>query len=49
MEIVKEQAKALDIQRVVLDVWKFNEQAQEFYDSLGFETYRYQLEMHLDE
>jgi ribosomal protein S18 acetylase RimI-like enzyme len=49
MEIAKEQAKTLDIQRIVLDVWAFNEQAQEFYASLGFETYRYQLEMHLDE
>lgn len=49
MEVVKEQAKALDIQRITLDVWAFNEQAHEFYDSLGFKTYRYYLEMHLDE
>lgn len=48
MEVVTAQAKTLAIQRIVLDVWAFNEQAQEFYAGMGFEPYRYQLEMHLD-
>lgn len=41
----KQEAKNRDFDRLELDVWKFNEGAMRFYDSVGFKTYREYKEM----
>ena len=45
MDAVRQQASAQGCQRVVLDVWAFNEGAKQFYEAAGLHTYRYFMEM----
>ena len=33
--------------RVELDVWAFNEDAQRFYEAIGFRTYRSLMELNV--
>lgn len=44
---VKDYAKSLGYTRIQLDMWAFNETAEEFYLDQGFETYRKYMEIHL--
>ncbi|MBQ9928603.1 MAG: GNAT family N-acetyltransferase [Lachnospiraceae bacterium] len=39
-EFIKKDAKERGFTRIELDVWGFNESAQEFYESVGFKTFR---------
>lgn len=43
----KQEAKNRGFDRLELDVWKFNEGAMKFYDSVGFKTYREYKEMNI--
>ncbi len=45
IDFCKQEAKTKGFDRVELDVWEFNEDAMEFYDTVGFKTYRRYLEM----
>ena len=38
-------AKESGFDRIELNMWEFNEDAREFYDALGFKTYRRYMEM----
>lgn len=39
-EFIKKDAKERGFTRIELDVWGFNESAREFYESVGFKTFR---------
>lgn len=41
----KEESKAKGFNRIALDMWSFNENAEKFYESVGFKTYRKHMEM----
>ena len=43
----KQEAKDRGFDRLELDVWKFNDGAIKFYDSVGFKTYREYKEMNI--
>ena len=43
MEEVKKVAQSLNIYEVQLNMWSFNSGALEFYEKIGFETYRRHL------
>ena len=45
IDFIKQQAKAKGFDRVELNMWEFNEGALAFYESVGFATYRRNLEM----
>lgn len=45
MCFVKDYAKSNGFSRIQLDVWAFNECAEEFYLNQGFETYRKYMEI----
>ena len=45
MKFIKEDAKNKGFKSVELDVWEFNETALEFYEAIGFTTYRRYLEL----
>lgn len=49
MEAVKAAAKARGCRSVQLDVWEFNKSALQFYEKLGFVTFRRKMEQVLDE
>lgn len=44
---VKDFARRSNLSRLQLDVWAFNDVANEFYSAQGFETYRKYLEINL--
>ena len=44
---IKEYAKDKGYHRLELNMWEFNESALEFYESVGFETYRRYMEIML--
>ena len=41
----KQEAARMQFPRVELDVWAFNEDAQRFYEAVGFRTYRSLMEL----
>lgn len=45
MTFVKEDARARGFERIELNMWEFNESALEFYEAVGFKTYRRYMEM----
>lgn len=45
MTFVKEDARARGFKRIELNMWEFNESALEFYEAVGFKTYRRYMEM----
>ena len=45
MNFAKSEAKRLEMPRIVLDVWTFNENALAFYESVGMHTFRQWMEM----
>lgn len=47
VEYMRADAKEKDFTKIELDMWKFNESALEFYESVGFKTYRRYMEMNL--
>lgn len=47
MAAVYDLARDEGIDWVMLDVWTFNERAKQFYDELGFSTFRYRMERRL--
>jgi len=49
MEAVKQHACQNNCPRIELDVWGFNEGARQFYEAMGFSTFRYYMEMNADE
>lgn len=44
-DFIKQEAKAKGFERVELNMWEFNEGALAFYESVGFATYRRNMEM----
>ena len=44
MEFIRDEAKKRDVHKVELNVWSFNEDAEIFYESVGFKTYRKLME-----
>lgn len=48
MQVVKDWATEIEIQRIVLDVWAFNRRAKRFYEKQGFTTYNYRMELVLE-
>ena len=44
MDFVKQYAAEQDFDTVELDVWEFNEGARQFYEAVGFQTYRRYME-----
>ena len=42
-------ARRRGLDRIVLDVWEFNDEALAFYDAMGFRTFRRMLELRADE
>lgn len=45
---IKAFAKERGFDRIELDVWEFNENALQFYESVGFTTYRRLMELTVD-
>ena len=45
IDFIKEFAKANGHHRIELNMWEFNESALEFYDAVGFKTFRRFMEM----
>ena len=45
MTFVKEDARARGFERIELNMWEFNESALDFYEAVGFKTYRRYMEM----
>ncbi len=48
MQRVFAHARALNIQRIVLQVWRFNERAAAFYERSGFEICEVRMEKYID-
>lgn len=46
-DFIKEDASNRGIKKLELNMWEFNENALKFYESIGFKTYRRDLEMFL--
>lgn len=44
MEAAEEHAKSIGCHNVTLNVWEFNENAKEFYQHLGYQTQKRQME-----
>lgn len=44
MKYIENYAKKIGIERIVLNMWEFNEEAHSFYEKSGFKTYRRYLE-----
>ena len=44
MKYIENYAKKIGIERIVLNMWEFNEEARSFYEKSGFKTYRRYLE-----
>lgn len=49
MAFIRNDAQSRGFSRVELDVWAFNEDARHFYDAEGFHTYRYFLELNMED
>ena len=47
IEFIKEDASKQGIKKLELNMWEFNNSALKFYESVGFQTYRRDLEMFL--
>ncbi len=47
IDFIKKYAKEKGYGRLELNMWEFNESALEFYESVGFETYRRYMEIML--
>ena len=47
IDFIKKYAKEKGYHRLELNMWEFNESALEFYESVGFETYRRYMEIML--
>ena len=45
IDFCRQEAARMQFARVELDVWSFNEDAQRFYEAIGFETYRRLMEL----
>lgn len=45
IDFIKEDASDRGFKKVELDMWEFNESAFKFYESIGFRTYRRDLEL----
>lgn len=45
----REEAHKRGFPRIELDVWEFNQDAQKFYQAVGFQTYRRYMEMDIPE
>ena len=46
---IKDYAREKGFQRLELNMWEFNEGALDFYESVGFKTYRRYMEINLSE
>lgn len=49
INFAKEEAKEKGFNRLVLDMWEFNEGALAFYENVGFKTFRRYMESYIDE
>lgn len=49
IDFIKKDALERGVKKLELDMWKFNESAFKFYESVGFRTYRRDLELFLVE
>lgn len=47
MRFIREYAKSEGFSRIELNMWEFNQGALEFYNSVGFRTYRRYMELKL--
>lgn len=47
MEAIRQEAKQNGCPRIELDVWAFNEGARQFYEAVGFNCFRYFMEMNV--
>lgn len=45
IDFIKEVAKERGLNRIELNMWEFNESALEFYEAVGFKTFRRYMEM----
>ena len=45
IRFIRDYAKEKGLHRVELDVWEFNQDAQAFYEAVGFRTFRRYMEM----
>lgn len=48
-DFMRADARRRGLDRIVLDVWEFNDEALVFYDAMGFKTFRRMLELRPDE
>lgn len=48
-DFMRADARRRGLDRIVLDVWEFNDEALAFYDVMGFKTFRRMLELRPDE
>ena len=48
-DFMRADARRRGLDRIVLDVWEFNDEALAFYDAMGFRTFRRMLELRADE
>lgn len=48
VKYMRQDATAKGFDRIELDMWKFNQGALKFYESVGFSTYRRYMELSLD-
>ena len=48
VKFMRQDATAKGFDRIELDMWKFNQGALKFYESVGFSTYRRYMELSLD-
>lgn len=49
MEFMRDDARERGFTRIELDMWTFNEGAQQFYEAIGFQTFRRFMEWELEE
>ncbi|MBZ0275797.1 MAG: GNAT family N-acetyltransferase [Anaerolineae bacterium] len=49
IQAVLDLARGLGIERVALDTWGFNAQAQEFFRKMGFDVFNYRMDVYLKE
>ena len=47
MEFIKEYAREKGFTKLELNMWEFNQGALDFYEAVGFKTYRRYMEMKL--
>ena len=49
LEFAREDARRRGLNKVELDVWTFNQGAVEFYEAIGFRTFRQYMEWDLED